>query len=323
MKQNGFLLALTFGLTILSAGGYWTIIGSSQSSSSDGTLASILTFISNLFLTAILIVLFSRLPLSFAFGWTLFLVIVSGWMGRSWMAAAVYFALTLLPAAAAGLAVAKKLAYGRTLLVMAASVLVPTSLFVSFAYDSVKLQLTSMGETMKQILAGLGSPVQAAGLEKSVQSFLDFIIGVIPALYFISSFFFLALAHLLAIWVLGRMGIFSPRPKKFIIWQAPFFLIFLLGVGLAGHLFLQNGWVKAADNLLMVIVFAYAICGTSNLEYFFKKLRTHWAIKGLFYSWLVLFGLASFFILSAVGFLDSRFDFRGLKRVSLAKESEE
>ena len=146
---------------------------------------------------------------------------------------------------------------------------------------------------------------------------------MIPALYFISSFFFLSLAHFLAIWALGRFGIFSPGPKNFITWQAPFFLVFLLGAGLAGHLFLENGWVKAADNLLLVVVFAYAACGTSNLEYFFKKLRAYWVVKGLFYVWLVLFGLASFFILSVVGFLDSRFDFRGLKKVTLAKESEE
>lgn len=312
MKQNGFLLAVTFGLTVLATSG-WAPAG--------------IIFVINLGLTAALIFLFGRLSTRAALGWTLFLTITVGWMGKGWMAAAVYLALTLLPAAAAGLAVAKKLSYGRALLVMAASSLVPTALFVTFAYDSVKLQLTALGETMKQMLAGfgsgLGSSVQAAELQKAIQSYLDFIVGVIPALYFISSFFFLALAHLLALWALGRAGIFFPGPKKFIAWQAPFFLIFLLGTGLAGHLFLQNGWVKAADNLLLVVVFAYAICGTSNLEYFFKKLRTHWAIKGLFYIWLVLFGLASFFILSAVGFLDSRFDFRGLKKVGLAKESEE
>ncbi len=312
MKQNGFLLALSFGLTVLATSG-WVPAG--------------IIFVINLSLTVALIFLFGRLPLRAALGWVLFLTVVSGWVGRSWMAAAVYLALTLLPAAAAGLAVAKKLAYGRALLVLAASALVPTGLFVMFAYSSVKLQLLAFGETMKQMLAGfgsgLGSSVQAAELQKAVQSYLEFIVGVIPALYFISSFFFLALAHMLAIWALGRSGILAPGPKKFIAWQAPFFLIFLLGAGLAGHLFLQNGWVRAADNLLLVVVFAYAVCGTSNLEYFFKKLRTHWAIKGLFYIWLVLFGLASFFILSVVGFLDSRFDFRGLKKVAWAKESEE
>lgn len=308
MKRNAFLLALTFGLAVLAT---------------SGRVPAELVFVINLTLTAALIFLFGRLPVKSSLGWVFILTVASGWMGKSWMTSAIYFALTLLPAAAAGLAVAKKLAYGRALWVMALSALVPTGLFVSFAYDSVKLQLTSMGETMKQLLVGLGSSAQAAELQKAVQSYLEFIIGVIPALYFISSFFFLAMAHLLALWALGRAGIFSPGPKKFVTWQAPFFLIFLLGAGLAGHLFLQNGWVRAADNLLLVVVFAYAICGTSNLEYFFKKLRTHWAIKGLFYIWLVLFGLASFFILSAVGFLDSRFDFRGLKKVSLAKESEE
>jgi hypothetical protein len=308
MKQNAVLLALTFGLAVLATSG-WVPAG--------------LVFVINLALTAALIFLFGRLPVKTSLGWVFILTVASGWMGKSWMTSAIYFALTLLPAAAAGLAVAKKLAYGRALWVMALSALVPTGLFVSFVYDSVKLQLTSMGETMKQLLVGLGSSAQAAELQKAVQSYLEFVIGVIPALYFISSFFFLALAHLLAIWVLGRAGFFAPGPKKFVTWQAPFFLIFLLGAGLAGHLFLQNGWVRAADNLLLVVVFAYAICGTSNLEYFFKKLRTHWAIKGLFYIWLVLFGLASFFILSAVGFLDSRFDFRGLKKIGLIKESEE
>lgn len=308
MKQNGFLLALTFGLTILATSGY---------------LPALVIFIVNLALTTALIFLFGRLPVKTSLGWIFILTVASGWMGKSWMTSAIYFALTLLPAAAAGLAVAKKLSYGRALWIMAVSALVPTALFVSFAYDSVKLQLTSMGVTMKQLLAGFGSSAQAAELQKAMQSYLEFIIGVIPALYFISSFFFLAIAHLLALWALGRAGIFSPGPKKFVIWQAPFFLIFLLGAGLAGHLFLQNGWVRAADNLLLVVVFAYAICGTSNLEYFFKKLRTHWAIKGLFYFWLVLFGLASFFILSAVGFLDSRFDFRGLKKIAMAAESEE
>jgi|GEM_PF-4422278 len=308
MKQNGFLLALTFGLTILATSGY---------------LPALVIFIVNLALTTALIFLFGRLPVKTSLGWVFILTVASGWMGKSWMISAIYFALTLLPAAAAGLVVAKKLSYGRALWIMAASALVPTALFVSFAYDSVKLQLTSMGVTMKQLLAGFGSSAQAAELQKAMQSYLEFIIGVIPALYFISSFFFLAIAHLLALWALGRAGIFSPGPKKFVTWQAPFFLIFLLGAGLAGHLFLQNGWVRAADNLLLVVVFAYAICGTSNLEYFFKKLRTHWAIKGLFYFWLVLFGLASFFILSAVGFLDSRFDFRGLKKIAMAAESEE
>ncbi|MGH8004200.1 MAG: DUF2232 domain-containing protein [Limisphaerales bacterium] len=308
MKLVGILLALTFGLTVLAT---------------SGRVPAGIIFVINLGLTAALIFLFGRLPLRASLGWIFFLTVASGWMGRSWMAAAVYFALTLLPAAAAGLAVAKKLSYGRVLLVLAASALVPTGLFVTFAYSSVKFQLVALGETMKQMLVGLGSSVQAAELQKVLQSYLEFIVGVIPALYFVSSFFFLALAHFLAIWALGRSGILVPGPKKFITWQAPFSLIILLGAGLAGHLFLQNGWVKAADNLLLVVVFAYAVCGTSNLEYFFKKLRTHWAIKGLFYVWLVLFGLASFFILSAVGFLDSRFDFRGLKKVALAKESEE
>lgn len=312
MKLNGFLLALTFGLTVLAT---------------SGRAPAGVIFAVNLILTTALIFLFGRLPLRASLGWIFFLAVTSGWMGKSWMTAAVYLALTLLPAAAAGLAVAKKLSYGRTLLVLALAALVPTGLFVSFAYNSVKLQLTAFGETMKQMLAGLGSglgsSVQSAELEKAIQSYLEFIVGVIPALYFMSSFFFLALAHMLAIWALGRFGIFSPGPKNFIAWQAPFFLVFLLGAGLAGHLFLENGWVKAADNLLLVAVFAYAVCGTSNLEYFFKKLRAHWAVKGLFYVWLLLFGLASFFILSAVGFLDSRFDFRGLQKVALAKESEE
>lgn len=312
MKLVGFLLALTFSLTVLAT---------------SGRVPAGVIFAVNLILTATLIFLFGRLPLRAALGWTFFLTVASGWMGKSWMAAAVYLALTLFPAAAVGLAVAKKISYGRMLLVLAASALVPTGLFVSFAYASVQLQLLALGETLKKTLAGLGiglgSSVQAEALERALQSYLEFIVGVIPALYFMSSFFFLALAHFLAVWVLGRLGIFSPGPKNFITWRAPFFLVFLLGVGLAGHLFLENGWMKAADNLLLLVVFAYAVCGTSNLEYFFKKLRAHWAVKGLFYIWLVLFGLASFFILSAVGFLDSRFDFRGLQKVALAKESEE
>jgi len=311
MKLNGFLLTLTFGLTVLAT---------------SGRAPAGVIFAVNLLLTTALIFLFGRLPLQAALGWTFFLTIASGWMGKSWMAAAVYLALTLFPAAAVGLAVAKKISYGRMLLVLALSALAPTGLFVFFAFSSVKLQFLALGETMKQTLAGLGaglgSSVQAAELQKAVQSYLEFIVGVIPALYFMSSFFFLALAHFLAIWALGRAGIFPPGPKNFITWQAPFFLVFLLGAGLAGHLFLENGWVKAADNLLLVAVFAYAVCGASNLEYFFKKLRAHWAVKGLFYVWLVLFGLASFFILSAVGFLDSRFDFRGLQKVAWAKESE-
>jgi len=312
MKLNGFLLALTFGLTVLATSGQ----------APAGVIFGV-----NLALTAAFIFLFGRLPAGASLGWTFFLTAASGWMGKSWMTAAVYLTLTLFPAAAVGLAVAKKISYGRMLLVLAASALVPTGLFVTFAYSSVKLQLLAFGETMKETLAGLGaglgSSVQGEQLEKAVQSYLEFIIGVIPALYFMSSFLFLALAHFLAIWALGRFGVFSPGPKNFIAWQAPFFLIFLLGAGLAGHLFLEAGWVKAADNLLLVVVFAYAVCGASNLEYFFKKLRTHWAVKGLFYVWLVLFGLASFFILSAVGFLDSRFDFRGLQKVAWAKESEE
>lgn len=312
MKLNGFLLAITFGLTVLATSGQ----------TPPGVIFAV-----NLTLTTTLIFLFGRLPLRAALGWTFFLTVASGWMGKSWMAAAVYLALTLFPAAAVGLAVAKKISYGRMLLVLALSALVPTGLFVSFAYASVKLQLLAFGETMKETLAGLGvglgSSTQGEQLQKAVRSYLEFIVGVIPALYFMSSFFFLALAHFMAIWALGRFGIFSPGPKKFITWRAPFFLIFLLGAGLAGHLFLENGWMKAADNLLLIAVFAYAICGASNLEYFFKKLRAHWAVKGLFYIWLVLFGLASFFILSAVGFLDSRFDFRGLQKVALAKESEE
>jgi len=279
----GFFLALTFGLTVLVTGG-WLPTG--------------VVFAVNLALTTALIFLFGRSPVGASLAWTIFLTAASGWAGKSWMAAAVYFALTLLPAAAVGLAVAKKISYGRMLLVLTLSALVPTGLFVSFAYASVKLELLAFGDTIRQTLAGLGaglgSSVPGEQLQKAVQSYLEFIVGVIPALYFMSSFFFLALSHLLAIWALG----------------------------LAGHLFLENGWVKAADNLLLVVVFAYAICGASNLEYFFKKLRAHWVVRGLFYIWLLLFGLASFFILSAVGFLDSRFDFRGLKKVVLAKESE-
>jgi len=307
----GFFLALTFGLTVLVTGG-WLPTG--------------VVFAVNLALTTALIFLFGRSPVGASLAWTIFLTAASGWAGKSWMAAAVYFALTLLPAAAVGLAVAKKISYGRMLLVLTLSALVPTGLFVSFAYASVKLELLAFGDTIRQTLAGLGaglgSSVPGEQLQKAVQSYLEFIVGVIPALYFMSSFFFLALSHLLAIWALGRLGIFSFGPKKFVTWQAPFFLVFMLGAGLAGHLFLENEWVKAADNLLLVVVFAYAICGASNLEYFFKKLRAHWVVRGLFYIWLLLFGLASFFILSAVGFLDSRFDFRGLKKVVLAKESE-
>lgn len=310
MKLVGSLLALTFGLTVLAT---------------SGIVPAGIIFPANLALSAALIFLFGRLPAKAALGWTFLLTLASSWMGKSWMTAAVYFTLTLLPAAAAGLATAKKLSYGRLLLVLTLAALAPTGLFVAFAYSSVKLQLVSLGETMRQTVAGMGfgSPAQSAQLQKAMQAYVDFIARVIPALYFMSSFFFLALAHLAAIWSLGRIGILSPGPRRFVTWQAPFFLVFLLGAGLAGHLFLDNVWLKAADNVLLVVVFAYAVCGASNLEYFLKKMRAHWAVKSLFYLWLVLFGLASFFILSAVGFLDSRFDFRGLGKVALAKESEE
>lgn len=312
MKKNTLLLILTFGFTVLAT---------------SGRVPAGLVFVANLFLTAALIFLFGRLPLKAALGWVFLLTVVAGWMGGGWTAGTFYLALIFLPAAAAGLGVVKQLSYGRLFLVLACSAFVPTALFVAFAFEATSLRLLSVGEAVKQDMAGLlaafSSPAQIQQLQAGFQSNLDILIHVLPALIFMSNVVFLALAHILAIWALGRAGVFAPGPKKFIIWQAPFFLIFLLGLGLAGHLFLQNGWVRAADNLLLIVVFTYAICGTSNLEYFFKKLRTHWAIKGLFYIWLVLFGLVSFFILSAVGFLDSRFDFRGLKKIFWAKESEE
>src|SRR3972149_4652777 len=124
MKLNGFLLALTFGLTVLATSG-WVPAG--------------IIFVINLGVTVALIFLFGRLPTRAALGWTLFLSVASGWVGRSWMAAAIYLVLTLLPAAAAGWAVAKKLAYGRALLVLTLAALAPTGLFVTFAYDSVQL----------------------------------------------------------------------------------------------------------------------------------------------------------------------------------------
>jgi uncharacterized protein YybS (DUF2232 family) len=162
-------------------------------------------------------------------------------------------------------------------------------------------------------------------MEKALKGYMDFIVRVVPALYYLSSIVFLALAHLLALWTLRKRGLVLPGPKNFLAWRAPFLFTLLLGAGLAGHLFLENGWLKAADNILLLTTFGYAACGASNLEYFFKKMSAHWAIKGLFYVWLAVFGLVSFFILSAVGFLDSRFDFRRLRPpVEVkSKESEE
>lgn len=313
MRVNLTLLALTFCLSLLVGG---------------GKVPPFFALLGNLSVSAGLIFLFGRLPAAASLGWSLALAASAGWMVKSWMAAAVYSALTVLPAAAVGLAAAKKLSYGRVLLVLAASACLPLALFLFFAYPSVKLELLAAGASLKESLVTTGRlfdsvPMKLEEMQKALTALVEFVVRVAPALYYLSTFFLLALAHLLAIWGLGRTGRVFPGPRNFLSWQAPFFFTFLLGMGLAGHLFLENGFLKAADNLLLLVIFVYAVCGASNLEFFFKKMSAHWAVKSLFYLWLAIFGLASFLVLSAVGFLDSRFDFRRLKALPLAKEGEE
>jgi len=312
MRLNAALFFATFFLTFAVTG---------------GPLPATLTFLATLFLTTGLIFLLARLSVSRSLLWVAALVVTAGWNGKGWMAAAVYSMLTLFPAAAAGIMTGKKLPYKKLLAAISLVAILPSILFVLFAYPGFKLDILSKADLFKnQLMAGAQlvgqAPLQIEEMRKSFDQLIQFVVRVAPALYYIAMFFSLTLAHLLAIWMLGKAGVSLPGPKNFLAWQAPFFFTLLLALGLAGHLFLRNEWIKAADNLLLVVVFVYAACGASNLQYFFKKMSAHWAIKGLFYIWLVIFGIASFFVLSAVGFLDSRFDFRRLK-ASIAKESEE
>jgi hypothetical protein len=289
-----------------------------------------LVFLANLTQTAALILLFCRFPLGGSFGWVIVLGAVAGWASSSLTGGAIYSMLTLWPAALIGWAAARRFSYGKLFLIAVFAALLPLALFIPLAYPSVKLQLLAAGETMGQQMRlwglGLGyTPVRLEETEKTFKAYMDFIVGVVPALYYMSNVVFILLAHFFSLWVLGRRGILLPGPKNFLVWQAPFLFTFFLGAGLAGHLFLESAWLLAADNILLLVVFAYAVCGASNLEYFFKKMSAHWAIKGLFYIWLAVFGLVSFFILSAVGFFDSRFDFRRLRQSAEAqgRESEE
>ncbi len=315
MNLNLGLLGTTLFLTAAAAG---------------GTFPAGLVFFANFALTAALVLLFCRLPLWSSLGWIALLGGLAGWVSASLTGAAIYSVLTLWPAALVGWAAARRFSYAKLFWVAGFAALLPLALFIPLAYPSVRQQLLETGAAMNQQMQlwgrGLGyAPARLAETEKTFQAYMNFIAGVVPALYYLSSLLFLALAHLLSLWVLGKKGAFLPRPKNFLAWQAPFLFTFLSGAGLAGHLFLENAWLLAADNLLLLAGFAYAVCGASNLEYFFKKMSAHWAIKGLFYVWLAVFGLVSFFILSAVGFLDSRFDFRKLRRPAEGprKESEE
>ncbi len=312
MRLNAALFFITFILTFAITG---------------GPLPAPLTFLVSLCLTSGLIFLLARLSVSHSLMWMAALVVTAGWSGKGWMAAGVYSILTLFPAAAAGIMTGKKLPYKKLLAAISLVAILPSILFVLFAYPGFKLDLLSKADLLKnQLTVGAQlvgqAPVQVEEMQKTFDQLIQFVARVAPALYYTATFFSLALAHLLAVWMLGRAGNSFPGPKNFLAWQAPFFFTLLLALGLSGHLFLRNEWIKAADNLLLVVVFAYAVCGASNLEFFFKKMSAHWVMKSLFYVWLVVFGLASFFVLSAVGFLDSRFDFRRLK-VSIAKESEE
>lgn len=315
MTMNLGLLGGTLLLTVGAAGGIFPVG---------------LVFLANFALTAALVLLFCRLPRGGSLGWVFALGGAAGWVSTSLTGAAIFSVLTLWPAALVGWAAARRLSYGKLFLVAGFAALLPLALFIPLAYPSVKLQLLEVGESMSRQMRlwgqGLGyTPLGLAETEKTFKAYMDFIVGVMPALYYMSNLVFLVLAHLFSLWVLSRKGIILPGPKNFLAWQAPFPFTFFLGAGLAGHLFLENVWLKAADNVLLLVAFGYATCGASNLEYFFKKMSAHWAIKGLFYIWLAVFGLVSFFILSAVGFLDSRFDFRRLRQPAGApgKESEE
>ena len=98
---------------------------------------------------------------------------------------------------------------------------------------------------------------------------------------------------------------------SFLTWRAPFALTGLLLLACAGR-FLGNDTVKiVADNVLLVLAIVYAVCGTTLVESFMRRVHIGWFGRIVVYFMLFLAQLIGFIMVALIGFGDSYFDWRG------------
>ena len=88
-------------------------------------------------------------------------------------------------------------------------------------------------------------------------------------------------------------------------------------MALVARLINADGVKIAADNILLVLSFFYAVCGLALIEHLLRKLQLPTFIKIIFYFGLLLMQVPGMIIASIAGLFDSYFDFRKVRAHTL------
>ena len=162
---------------------------------------------------------------------------------------------------------------------------------------------------------GYGAETISELIDK-VQITAELIKRLLPGILVMSGLTQLFVGFLLLERYCTRADRYFPGFGPFIYWKIPDRVLYLLGIVLTARLTLEGTRV-AADNLLFVLAFCYAVGGLALIEHLLRRLQLPIMIKIVFYLGLFLMQVPGLILTSAAGLFDSYFDFRRVRAHTL------
>ncbi|MCP4566148.1 MAG: DUF2232 domain-containing protein [FCB group bacterium] len=228
----------------------------------------------------------------------------------------------ILPAIMLGLLIIRGWRAGNSFVLVAVAI----AGFVMITYgQGVELfdqQIDLMGESIKSMITGtLTSQGYSSEVIVDTADKLAYMAGLLkrllPGLLIMSGIGQLFVSFVAVEWYFTRRDSYFPGFGPFIYWKIPEKLLYFLGLVLIARL-INDGVVKmAADNILFILSFFYAVCGLSLIEHLLRRLQLPMFMKIIFYFGLFLMQLPGLVAASIIGLFDSYFDFRKVKAHTL------
>jgi uncharacterized protein YybS (DUF2232 family) len=207
---------------------------------------------------------------------------------------------------------------GGTYMFLALS-LISIALKIYFEIDileSLKTSLeTGLADTLRQ-LESAGTDYDMATIKSVMQSSIDFMVSIFPAILAFGAFFISTISYVIASYIVkksGRKSVEVPKLSGFRLSSA-FSLssVVILVVVLAMKLFGVSAYRPLVSNLTFILYMLVFIQGLGVVSYFLNKTRMHSILK-----WIILIFLALnaglSMVVSFVGVLDIVFNFRKIK----------
>lgn len=163
--------------------------------------------------------------------------------------------------------------------------------------------LTTQGYSSEVIVDTVDKLGYMAGLLKRL----------LPGLLIMSSIGQLFVSFIAVEWYFTRRDSYFPGFGPFIYWKIPEKLLYFLGLVLIARLINDSVIKMAADNILFILSFFYAVCGLALIEHLLRRLQLPMFMKIIFYFGLFLMQLPGLIAASIIGLFDSYFDFRKVK----------